>query len=150
MSKEIDELDVNMKRHGKTTAQHITSHTDILVQEAYDRGYADKSMKVEKELEMKHSPKGCTAPCHQMTPIEPTNFTIELAEIIYGVETGRKYVKKGVHMPQVEAITLLIKELVAEAKPKTMPSNLSPENYEKCERVVNQYHQNLLKALEEV
>ncbi len=49
-----------------------------------------------------------------------------------------------------EAITSLIKELVAEAKPKTMPSNLSPENYEKCERVVNQYHQNLLKALEDV
>ena len=49
-----------------------------------------------------------------------------------------------------QALTSLIKELVAEAKPKTMPSNLSPENYEKCERVVNQYHQNLLKALEEV
>ncbi len=49
-----------------------------------------------------------------------------------------------------QAITSLIKELVAEAKPKTMPSNLSPEDYEKCERVVNQYHQNLLKALEEV
>ena len=48
-----------------------------------------------------------------------------------------------------QAITSLIKELVAEAKPKTMPSNLSPENYERCERVVNQYHQNLLKALEE-
>lgn len=47
-------------------------------------------------------------------------------------------------------LTSLIKELVAEAKPKTMPSNLSPENYETCERVVNQYHQNLLKALEEV
>lgn len=49
-----------------------------------------------------------------------------------------------------KAITSLIKELVAEAKPETMPSNLSPEDYEKCERVVNQYHQNLLKALEEV
>ncbi len=49
-----------------------------------------------------------------------------------------------------QALTSLIKELVAEAKPKTMPSNLSPENYEKCERVVNQYHQNLLKALEDV
>lgn len=49
-----------------------------------------------------------------------------------------------------QAITLLIKELVVEAKPKTMPSNLSPENYERCERVVNQYHQNLLKGLEEV
>ena len=49
-----------------------------------------------------------------------------------------------------QAITSLIKELVAEAKPKTMPSNLSPENYERCERVVNQYHQNILKALEEV
>ena len=47
-----------------------------------------------------------------------------------------------------QAITSLTKELVAEAKPKTMPSNLSPENYEKCERVVNQYHQNLLKAFE--
>ena len=47
-----------------------------------------------------------------------------------------------------QALTSLIKELVAEAKPKTMPSNLSPENYERCERVVNQYHQNLLKALE--
>ena len=49
-----------------------------------------------------------------------------------------------------QALTSLIKELVAVAKPKTMPSNLSPEDYEKCERVVNQYHQNLLKALEEV
>ena len=49
-----------------------------------------------------------------------------------------------------QALTSLIKELVAEAKPKTMPSNLSPENYERCERMVNQYHQNLLKALEEV
>ena len=49
-----------------------------------------------------------------------------------------------------QAITLLVKGLVAEAKPKTMPSNLSPENYERCERVVNQYHQNLLKALEQL
>ena len=48
-----------------------------------------------------------------------------------------------------QALTSLYKELVAEAKPKTMPSNLSPENYERCERVVNQYHQNLLKALED-
>ena len=46
-----------------------------------------------------------------------------------------------------QAIISLITELVAEAKPKTMPSNLSPEDYEKCERVVNQYHQNILKAL---
>ena len=49
-----------------------------------------------------------------------------------------------------QSITSLIKELVAEAKPTTMPSNLSPENYEKCERVVNQFEQNLLKELEEV
>lgn len=46
-----------------------------------------------------------------------------------------------------QALTSLFEELVAEAKPKTMPSNLTPENYERCERVVNQYHQNLLKAL---
>ena len=49
-----------------------------------------------------------------------------------------------------QALTLLFKELAAEAKLKTMPANLSPEDYEMCGRVVNQYHQNLLKALEEV
>ena len=62
----------------------------------------------------------------------------------------RTEVRSMVDKKTRQAITSLTKELVAEAKPRTMPSNLSPENYETCERIVNQYHQNLLKALEEV
>ena len=65
------------------------------------------------------------------------------------VQERRNYEESYARDEAKQAFTSLIKELVAEAKPKTMPSNLSPENYETCERVVNQYHQNLLKALEE-
>ena len=89
-----------------------------------------------------------------------TNYNERLDEVIKEVDTPAwlQQVHKTTNVPAYQlhvheakqAITSLIKELVAEAKPKTMPSNLSPENYEKCERVVNQYHQNLLKALEEV
>ena len=68
--------------------------------------------------------------------------TSVLKEVLGGVEKEILNTK--------QAHTSLIKELVAEAKPTTMPSNLSPENYEKCERVVNQFEQNLLKELEEV
>ena len=88
-----------------------------------------------------------------------TNYNERLDEIIaqasagiggFGKLDNGKFYKVISVAEAKQALTSLIKELVAEAKPKTMPSNLSPENYEKCERVVNQYHQNLLKALEEV
>ena len=81
------------------------------------------------------------------------NYNKRLDEILDNMLSQQVLVNKIGQKPfdeAVEAITSLIKELVEEAKPKTMPSNLSPENYERCERVVNQYHQNLLKALEEV
>lgn len=95
-----------------------------------------------------------------------TNYNERLEEILDNHATSYvrqtiKVIKDGANVNTVtkmndtdtqskQALTSLIKELAAEAKPKTMPSNLSPENYEKCERVVNQYHQNLLKGLEEV
>ena len=89
-----------------------------------------------------------------------TNYNERLEEILTKLENSvalnigsqgmRGEAPRRSHWKAKQSITPLIKELVAEAKPKTMPSNLSPENYEKCERVVNQYHQNLLKALEEV
>lgn len=53
-----------------------------------------------------------------------------------------------------QAITSLIKELVAEAKPTTYPYYTSPTNngYEKSLYfgAIDQFEQNLLKALEEV
>ncbi len=52
------------------TIQPIQSHTEILIQQAYDRGYADKAMKVDEAIEMEHSAKGCTAKCHT-EPIKP-------------------------------------------------------------------------------
>jgi hypothetical protein len=39
--------------------QPIKSHTEILIQQAYDRGYADKAMKVDREIEMKHTKMLC-------------------------------------------------------------------------------------------
>lgn len=77
-----------------------------------------------------------------------TNYNERLDGILTKLDQGGYLGEGGVYTART-AITSLIKELVAEAKPTTMPSNLSPENYEKCERAVNQYHQNLLKALEE-
>lgn len=55
------------------TIQPIQSHTEILIQQAYDRGYADKAMKVDQAIEMEHSAKGCTRKCHT----EPTIDDIE-------------------------------------------------------------------------
>ena len=87
-----------------------------------------------------------------------TNYNERLDEILFeSIESASTYTHNVtaeeadyIQERAKQALTSLIKELVAEAKPKTMPSNLSPEDYEKCERVVNQYHQNLLKELEEV
>lgn len=62
-----------MTDNTEPTIQPIQSHTEILIQQAYDRGYADKAMKVDQAIEMEHSAKGCTRKCHT----EPTIDDIE-------------------------------------------------------------------------
>lgn len=49
-----------------------------------------------------------------------------------------------------QAITSLIKELVAEAKPEIKAHPLGPVTLADCQRGLNHYEANLLKALEEV
>ena len=49
-----------------------------------------------------------------------------------------------------QAITSLIKELVAEAKPEVKAHPLGPVTLADCQRGLDQFEQNLLKALEEV
>lgn len=49
-----------------------------------------------------------------------------------------------------QAITSLIKELVAEAKPEIKAHPLGPVTLADCQRGLDQFEQNLLKALEEV
>ena len=47
-------------------------------------------------------------------------------------------------------LTSLIKELVAEAKPEVKAHPLGPVTLADCQRGLDQFEQNLLKALEEV
>jgi len=69
-----------------------------------------------------------------------TNYNERLDEIL---DNHAQEFKAG-HLGKVkQAITSLIKELIAEAKPKEMDSF-----YEKP--IVDEFEQNLLKALEEV
>ena len=49
-----------------------------------------------------------------------------------------------------QAITSLIKELVAEAKPEIKAHPLGPVTLADCQRGLDQFEQNLLKELEEV
>ena len=49
-----------------------------------------------------------------------------------------------------QAITSLIKELVEEAKPEIKAHPLGPVTLADCQRGLDQFEQNLLKALEEV
>lgn len=78
--------------------QPIKSHTEILIQQAYDRGYADKAMKVDQAIEMEHSPKDCTLPCHVHQ--DTTSIDEQIQQIlrdfdntasIYAIEVKARY-----------------------------------------------------------
>ena len=67
------------------------------------------------------------------------NNSKDYAQIVIDAETKSK-----------QAITSLTKELVAEAKPEIKAHPLGPVTLADCQRGLNHYEANLLKALEEV
>jgi len=75
-----------------------------------------------------------------------TNYNERLDKILsdHGAEQGE------FHYSLKQAITSLIKELVEEAKPEIKAHPLGPVTLADCQRGLDQYEQNLLKALEEV
>lgn len=86
-----------------------------------------------------------------------TNYNVRLDEILCDTLNGegvyREYSGKVKAAGQVEAkqaITSLTKELVAEAKPEVKAHPLGPVTLATCQRGLDHYEANLLKALEEV
>ena len=63
---------------------------------------------------------------------------------------GYNFAYEGLEREAKQAITSLIKELVAEAKPEIKAHPLGPVTLADCQRGLDQFEQNLLKALEEV
>ena len=82
-----------------------------------------------------------------------TNYKERLDEILL------QYAKRIENIPrgktygwsdEKQSITSLIKELVAEAKPEVKAHPLGPVTLADCQRGLNHYEYNLLKALEEL
>ncbi len=75
-----------------------------------------------------------------------TNYNERLDKILsnHGAEQGE------FHYSLKQAITSLTKEMVAEAKPEIKAHPLGPVTLADCQRGLNHYEANLLKALEEV
>ena len=93
-----------------------------------------------------------------------TNYNERLEQQLFraltkgGLEKEKEIESKGryIHRPmksivheEIEALTSLIKELVAEAKPEIKAHPLGPVTLADCQRGLDQFEQNLLKALEE-
>ncbi len=78
-----------------------------------------------------------------------TNYNERLTEILRELDRG-EYLGKGGVQGAKQAITSLTKELVAEAKPEIKAHPLGPVTLADCQRGLNHYEANLLKALEEV
>ena len=75
-----------------------------------------------------------------------TNYKERLYEILMRLRIGHIYEDQA-----KQAITSLIKELVAEAKPGRADTQIWHENPDDAwDMAINQFEQNLLKALEEV
>lgn len=89
-----------------------------------------------------------------------TNYNERLDEAIKGAVTPAwlQQVHKTTDVPAYQlhlnetkqAITSLIKELVAEAKPEVKAHPLGPVTLADCQRGLDHYEANLLKALEEL
>jgi len=89
-----------------------------------------------------------------------TNYNERLDEILTKLENAvalnigsqgmRGEAPKHSHWKSKQALTSLIKELVAEAKPEVKAHPLGPVTLADCQRGLDHYEANLLKALEEV
>ena len=86
-----------------------------------------------------------------------TNYNERLDEILHTAKVNWKtspdeIFDKGVTAYAKQAITSLIKELVAEAKPELQNTEDVAETYsaQGYNLAINEFEQNLLKALEEV
>lgn len=88
-----------MTDNTEPTIQPIQSHTEILIQQAYDRGYADKAMKVDQAIEMEHSAKGCTRKCHT----EPTIDAISRQQFARLANPAKHYLIDNVGMDELNA-----------------------------------------------
>jgi hypothetical protein len=84
------------------------------------------------------------------------NFGLRLDEIVddlvEGCEDGSNTLgyRYDLGSKAKQALTSLIKELVAEAKPEVKAHPLGPVTLADCQRGLDHYEANLLKALEEV
>ena len=83
-----------------------------------------------------------------------TNYNKRLDAIVYRFVPATDYSDKRETDPTdqeraKQAITSLIKELVAEAKPEIKAHPLGPVTLADCQRGLDHYESNLLKVLEE-
>ncbi len=83
-----------------------------------------------------------------------TNYNERLDEILHTAKVNWKtspdeIFDKGVTAYAKQAITSLIKELVAEAKPEHIDNSVLPYGDTKYNMAIDEFEQNLLKALEE-
>ena len=76
------------------------------------------------------------------------NFGLRLDEILEDFYDGD--IRQSDMGKAKQALTSLIKELVAEAKPEVKAHPLGPVTLADCQRGLNHYEYNLLKALEEL
>lgn len=80
-----------------------------------------------------------------------TNYNERLDEIVAPLIDSPSLTLTTTYWDEAkQAITSLIKELVAEAKPEIKAHPLGPVTLADCQRGLDQFEQNLLKALEEV
>ena len=82
-----------------------------------------------------------------------TNYNKRLDEVLQGelvcISNDPQAYVAGIEDTK-QAITSLIKELVVEAKPEVKAHPLGPVTLADCQRGLDHYEANLLKALEEV
>lgn len=84
-----------------------------------------------------------------------TNYNERLDEILHTAKVNWKtspdeIFDKGVTAYAKQALTSLIKELVAEAKPEHIDNSVLPYGDTKYNMAIDEFEQNLLKELEEV